>query len=173
MNEKRALIIEIVFGVMSFSFGLFYGAAVPFKEQAAIYDVLRNTSAIIFGVVGAWYAVLTPIYLSNMIGKGEGRDFSKQLLRGLTHPIKYSVYILCITVGIYVFTPFIKLLLLSEFTKTCLKSVSFGIVCCMSTLMLFTLLRALMPNDFVNTSIELSEKKEEYLEEANSNIKKG
>jgi len=172
MNEKRAKLVEIVAGILSGTFGLYYGSVVPFKDQIVIYDILRSTSAIIFGIVGAWYAVLTPMYLSNFVGYGEGKKLARQLLKNLMHPIKYSVYILCITVAFYIAIPFVNLFHLGVEVKLVLKSISFGLVCSLSVLMLFTLMRALIPNDFVKTSIELEEEKDKYISKASKNINK-
>ena len=41
--------------------GLYIGQLVPWKEQELLYTVLRNVNLVLFGVIGAWFAVLFPL----------------------------------------------------------------------------------------------------------------
>lgn len=40
--------------------GAWFGRKVPFAEQWPMYEGLRTTAAIIFGVIGAWLAIIYP-----------------------------------------------------------------------------------------------------------------
>src|SRR5690625_7087270 len=57
-NSIRMLFIALAVGLIIFS--VIFGGKVTFNEQMPIYDGLRNTSAIIFAVMGAWIALLYP-----------------------------------------------------------------------------------------------------------------
>lgn len=52
---------------------LLFGGNIPFKEQLPIYDGLRNTSAIIFAVMGAWISLIYPNKLSSAFSKNLSR----------------------------------------------------------------------------------------------------
>lgn len=173
MKLQRADKIEILLAVIFFILGCLYGSAVEFKYQKAIYEILRNTSAIIFGVVGAWYAVITPLYLGNKNKNSREEKYARQLLKNLLTPIKYSVYILCITILFQLLYPLSTLITISNDVAIILKAFSFGIVSSLTVLMLFTLLRSLIPNDFVHTDIQIKEEKLDYQERIMNQNKRG
>lgn len=170
MTIERATWIEIAVGTVAFLVGCVYGALVNFSYQIKVYEILRNTSAIIFGVTGAWYAVITPIYLSSN-GGGDKVKYARRLLKNLITPIKYSVYILCITIIFQLAYPAALMLNLNELVKVVLKAISFGVMSSLSVLMLFTLVRSLVPNDFVQTDIEINEELQWYQERMRSQTK--
>lgn len=45
---------------------LWVGAKIPLANQSPMLDGLRNTSAVIFGIMGAWISILFPNALSNI-----------------------------------------------------------------------------------------------------------
>ena len=168
MKDSKAKWIEWSVASFAFLLGCVYGSVVDFKHQKEIYEILRNTSAIIFGVVGAWYAVITPIYLGNENKNSKEATYARNLLKNLLVPIKYSVYILCITIIFQLLYPISSLISLGCILRMTLKAISFGIICALSVMMLFTLIRSLVPNDFVQTDIELKDEKAKYEERLKS-----
>jgi len=157
----------------AFFIGCIYGSFVDFKYQKEIYEILRNTSAIIFGVVGAWYAVITPIYLGNENKKSKEATYASRLLNNLLVPIKYAVYILCVTIIFQLLYPISSLVSLGGFMKMALKAISFGVICALSVMMLFTLIRSLVPNDFVQIDMEIKDEKAKYEERLKSQNRNG
>lgn len=168
MKDSKAMLIEWSVASFTFLLGCVYGSVVDFSHQKEIYEILRNTSAIIFGVVGAWYAVITPIYLGNENKNSKEAIYARKLLKNLLVPIKYSVYILCITIIFQLLYPISSLVSLGNIAKIALKAVSFGTICALAVMMLFTLIRSLVPNDFVQTDIEIKDEKAKYEERLKS-----
>jgi hypothetical protein len=80
-----------------------FGSNIPFSVQWPLYEALRNTSAIIFGVTGAWLAILYPGKLSIFL-KGKDHKFFDQLVQ----PLFYSILILATVLFIGLFAPIIK-----------------------------------------------------------------
>jgi hypothetical protein len=82
VSDNRAKWIEAIVAISSFGVGCVYGSFVEFQHQKTIYEVLRNTSAIIFGVVGAWYAVITPMYLGSEDKNGKKSKYARVSVYG-------------------------------------------------------------------------------------------
>lgn len=172
MSDNRAKWIEAIVAISSFGVGCVYGSFVEFQHQKTIYEVLRNTSAIIFGVVGAWYAVITPMYLGSEDKNGKKSKYARALLKSLLIPIKYAIYILCITILFQLFYPISSIIEINYETRIILKAISFGLVCSLSVLMLFTLIRSLIPNDFIQTDIDIMNERMDYEDRLKKNTHK-
>jgi len=95
MLTKLALSAIVLFVAIA---GYYLGQDVSMKEQLSIFEGLRNTSAIIFGVMGAWLAILHPSSLKKIFSK-EGGSISKSdraTINLLLSPIIISTFILLI-----------------------------------------------------------------------------
>jgi hypothetical protein len=49
--------------------GFYFVRAIPFAEQWPVYDGLRQTAAIIFGITGAWAAIVYPGAISTLVSR--------------------------------------------------------------------------------------------------------
>lgn len=155
-NRTKAI---SVIGLISFLFGLIFGHYVPYAEQAQMYDALRAISALIFGVVGAWLAVLYSAYKNT---SGEIKDDrEKSLPIKLLQPLTYSIYIIIFTLIVPLCVPLVKLLPVNYIYFTVLRSLSFSLLCVMTALQFYTLLLSLLPFDWFKTEIELLSKKDQ------------
>jgi putative effector of murein hydrolase LrgA (UPF0299 family) len=77
----------------------FIGRTISWEQQNSIYEALRQTSALIFGIVGAWLAVLLPFSIEAGNKLKHFFDFSKKLFPALSA----AIYLLFLTL----FVPFI------------------------------------------------------------------
>lgn len=85
-----------------------YGKSVPFAQQWPLYEALRNTSAIIFAVVGAWLAIIYPERLKLSFGKKEKDTSSNSNIRLLLTPAINSTFILVILLTVGIAVPILK-----------------------------------------------------------------
>lgn len=91
-NKKiKFILLVLLIGILVFSF--FLGKIIPWKEQIAMYDALRQTSILIFGLIGAWFAVLLPFALEKGDRLKHFFSFSKKLFPALSS----AIYLLIIT----------------------------------------------------------------------------
>lgn len=63
----------------------YYGRNISMEQQLSLYDSLKNISAIIFGIIGAWIAVVYPEALQNLLDfsshdRSVSQTFSKLLI---------------------------------------------------------------------------------------------
>ena len=147
----------------------FVGKQTPWKLQVSMYEALRQTSILIFGLIGAWLAVLLPF----AIEKGERLkhffDFSKKLFPALSA----AIYLLFITLIV----PFAVGIAQSNISLTdevnqifcgvSLSMLAIGIV-----LLLWGLLMILASFDILKKDIELTEAGEKLEKESKPASKK-
>lgn len=136
----------------TFAIGYIYGEDTPFSKQLPSFDILRQTSVLIFGVVGAWLAVLFPMVHSH----GDSQKNAQELTCKLFKPITSSLYIITYSLVIPLLVPFMKKYAFIMQFSTELRGLSFASLCVATTIQIYTLLLALQPFDILKTQTELS-----------------
>lgn len=129
-----------------------FGKNVPFSEQWVLYEGLRNTASIIFGVMGAWLAIVYPEVLSNLL---EERTFSgAQSYRKLIAPLVYSTSILIWVLMLGIVVPILKQIQFFVSYTNILRGISFSILCILTLLQIWALILTLLPADMTKRKID-------------------
>lgn len=149
-----ALIVGI--GVVSYV----YGRDVTFKEQWLIYESLRNTAAIIFGVMGAWLALIYPGAVTNVLqGKSDSAGTRRSgPIRKLLAPIIVSTIIVTAVLLIGLLAPITRHISLSGNTVEALRGASYALLSLLTILQIWALALALLPADLLKRNIERQDK---------------
>lgn len=154
--------------ILIFVAGYTYGEGTPFSKQLQSFDTLRQTSVLIFGVVGAWLAVLFPMVHS----QGDSQKNAQDLTCKLFKPITSSPYIITYSLTIPLIVPFIKKFPLSILYAPELRGLSFASLCVATAIQIYTLLLALQPFDIFKTQTEASIEKDNCSERYKDNIQR-
>ena len=142
--------------------GYCFGQAVPMSEQLPIFDGLRNTSAIIFGVMGAWLAILHPSSLKQIFSRqtsGISSD-DRKTINLLLMPILVSTFIISIVLIIPLISAAAKSIPVLYENARIYRGVSFSLLACLTILQLWALILTLLPSDILKRMIQKSEAKE-------------
>ncbi len=164
MFPKLAISVVTLLATIS---GYYFGQHVPMKEQLAIYDGLRNTSAIIFGVMGAWLAILHPSSLKKIFSK-EGGSISKDdkaTINLLLSPIIISTFILLIVLVVPLLVAASRNIPIFVQYLSIFRGTSFSVLVVLTILQIWTLILTLVPSDTLKRIVQK--------EEAKENLKKG
>src|SRR5690554_880017 len=173
MNNNARLIF-VVGGVSIIISSVVLGGKIPFNEQMPIYDGLRNTSAIIFAVMGAWIALLYPGKLSQAFGKKpykEKADDIEQINR-LFRPMIYSTIILMVVIGVSFAVPLAKQIDYLHQYKEIFRAVSFGAIASLTLLQFWSIILTLVPGDTIKDDLDDIRSREEMLERMKPRRKK-
>lgn len=167
-NKTTKRILWVLFvGILILSF--FLGRQTPWKLQISMYEALRQTSILIFGLIGAWLAVLLPF----AIEKG-GRlkyffDFSKKMFPALSA----AIYLLIITIIIPFFVSIAQNnISLDDEVNKIFCGVSLSILAIGIVLLSWGLLMILASFDALKKDIELTESGEKLEKESKPVSKK-
>ena len=164
MNVYMKIVGAIIFiGIVVAS--ILLGKHIPFKEQMPIYDGLRNTSSIIFAVMGAWIALLYPSKLSKAFGKtpyDEKKDDIEQINR-LFRPLIYSTVILMVVISMSFVVPLAKQISYLIEYKEVFRSLSFTIIGSLTFIQFWSLILTLIPGDSIKDDLEEVKQREEML----------
>lgn len=144
-------ILLIIFLFLTGALCFKFGAGIPFKEQWPLYESLRNTSAIIFGVMGAWIAIIYPNVLSKIYGRVNSSDAKAEAekINKLISPMLYATTIVAIVLVIGLAAPIAKRIEYLSQYHNILRSLSFSIFGMLTIAQLWSLILTLIPNDII------------------------
>lgn len=156
----KILVLITLAGVAAICFH--FGENITIEEQTPLLEGLRNTSAIIFGVMGAWIAILHPESLKKIFGQNSGGVSAedRETINLLLSPIIISTFILSIVLVMPLITSIGKSIPYILEYKHELRGLSFAILGCLTILQLWTLVLTLIPGDILKRNMQRQETKE-------------
>ena len=149
-------ILAGTFFTVIFLFCAWRGMGIPFSDQAPLYEGLRNTAGIIFGVMGAWLAILYPAAFQKFSKPGERgltTDEEKQVKR-LFHPLVCSTVVLALTVLVLFLGPLFRTYRFAIDHADVLRGVSFGVIGVMTVMQIWTVILTLVPTDMLKRQLD-------------------
>ena len=149
-----------------------YGHGIPFSEQKPILDALVTVSAIVFGVMGAWIALIYPKGLSGIFAKKTADGSQYERVRKLFSPMKYATLIIAYSLLLQVGVPIAKQISLIVEHKELARAISLSVLVGLIGLQLWTLLLTLMPLDEAEEQLEVNEAAEDSLERRTGRVQK-
>lgn len=139
--------IGSVLAIIGFSLFVF-GMEIAFAKQWPLYEGLRATAAVVFGVMGAWIALLYSQRLAVIYSKDSTNEQRKQALGEIwrfLQPLTYSTLILVVVLLL----PLVHRIMLQidalMKVKSALRGTSFMVLGLLTILQLWTLLASLVP----------------------------
>ena len=97
-----------IFALVAVLAGGWFGRNVPFSEQWPMFEALRTTAAIIFGVIGAWLAIIYPERLKLSFKQNKNGTPSETGIGQLFSPVVNSTLILGAILVLGVIAPIAK-----------------------------------------------------------------
>lgn len=155
MKTSIKIIAYTIFIVIVF-LSVKLGDKIPFKDQLPIYDGLRNTSAIIFAVMGAWISILYPNKLSTAFSKVDKSNKKTEIedIKRLFKPMIYSTIILMIVICMSFIVPLAKQVSFLLAHREIFRAISFTIITTLSTIQLWSLILTLLPSDSIKDDLD-------------------
>lgn len=133
--------------------GAWFGRKVPFSEQWPMYEGLRTTAAIIFGVIGAWLAIIYPERLKLSFKRGAQAAPSESGVGQLFSPVVNSTIVLGAILVIGVIAPIVKQYPLPLNVEIC-RGISYGMLVALTLFQLWTVLLTLVPADTIKSFVD-------------------
>jgi len=138
------LSIAVMLG--GFATAFHYGGDITFAHQWPLYEALRSTAAIIFAVVGAWYAIIFPERMRGIFRGGSSiRKRGEKGIEELFSPIVHSTIILCLILFVGVLAPILKEIPLLIAHTNLMRKMSFGVLTVLTIWQIWTVLATLIP----------------------------
>lgn len=125
------------------------GHKVPISEQIPLYSALRNTAAIIFGVMGVWLAIIFPEVLSRAHKEQSDliREKDRERIRRLLKPIFIATAIVAVTLIATISAPLLREVVWLERHGQILRGASYVLLVSLTLAQIISLLLALAPAD--------------------------
>lgn len=133
-----------------------HGQEIAMSRQMPLFEGLRNTSAIIFGVMGAWLAILHPESLKNIFRSNGGKlpDQEKNTIMLLLSPIIISTAIIATVLILFPLVELSKTIDYFLAYRGILRGLSFSLLSSLTLLQLWALILTLAPGDIVKKHID-------------------
>lgn len=141
------------FAVAAVAAGAWFGRRVPFSEQWPMYEGLRTTAAIIFGVIGAWLAIIYPERLKLSFKNGAKGAPTETGIGQLFSPVVNSTIVLGAILAIGVIAPIVKHYPLPLNVEIC-RGFSYGVLVALTLFQLWTVLLTLVPADTIKSFVD-------------------
>jgi hypothetical protein len=123
----------------------FYGSNVPYVEQKDLYEALRNMSAIIFGIMGAWIAVLHPNLLTQLINQKKIQESDLPDSRHLIAPMIYAAFSLAVVLMIGIMKPIVTQSSFIMENVGVVRGLSFAVIGSLTLLQIWALILSFVP----------------------------
>jgi fumarate reductase subunit D len=129
--------------------GYHFGAPIPLKDQWPLFEALRTTTSIVFGVMGALLALVYPDAVKNALRNGPSTQESDGGLKRLITPCGHSALLLILLVFVAPIISWLGTFDPKEFAEnvTLFQQVTFSIFCILSYWQISILLMVLIPFD--------------------------
>ncbi|WPC35149.1 hypothetical protein O4M77_01535 [Acinetobacter sp. YWS30-1] len=165
MTKREFVLLIFLFTLIAF----FLGKWIPFEYQKNIFDSITSTTSIIFAILGIWLALFYPDTISKIF-KGDTSSSSTEAHEkdkdeifkrlSLSLVITTFILILCILSNFIIYP--IKNISLFEPIKYLLRSVFFAYLFLLSIAQIYALISTLLPNNFIETTMERNKENERF-----------
>lgn len=143
------LLLSSITGVMVFQFG----QKIPMDDQMDIYDSLKDFASIIFGVMGAWIAIVYPDALGKVFSKNIDHDQNLNNLKRLFIPMRISTFIVVVCAFIKWFYPLAKNINIFIKYKNFLIAFNFFFLGLLTLSLIFALVLSLLPMELAEEEV--------------------
>ena len=135
--------------------GYYFGAPIALKDQWPLFDALRNTTSIVFGIMGALIALVYPDAVKSALRGGQSAQTVDGGLGRLITPCGHSAMLLIVLVVLAPFIAWVSNFDPKKFPVEIITSqqVSFSLFCVLSYWQVVILLMVLIPFDEMYTKV--------------------
>ncbi|MES9907194.1 MAG: hypothetical protein ABW150_01635 [Candidatus Thiodiazotropha sp.] len=150
-----------------------FGREISFADQWPLYEALRTTASIIFGVMGAWIAIVYPEVLTKIFDKKtENKKDEIRKIKRLLLPLGISTLILAAILVIGIASPILKQIDFFTARIDIARGISFSSLGILTLVQLWTLIASLAPGEHLLFELYKEESKSSLVKRLQSNIKK-
>ena len=140
-----------------FAVSYYYGRHVNMSDQLSLYDKIRNTSAIVFGVMGAWIAVVYPESLQDILSI-KTRYSSKYTLSKILASMRISSIVLITIIVIDFLNPIIKQIIFLHKYKEVFRGLSYCLLCLLFLFQGWSIILTLLPANEAEKTVNKASK---------------
>ena len=141
-----------------FALGLllgYLGRSIPFAEQFPIFSSLGTVAAIVFGLMGAWIAVIYPGALSNLTKrKDDIQSDGEILVSRLVVPMVISTIVVVLSLVVTSFSPLARRMLVGHLSSELLRGISFSLVSLLTLYLIYAVIVTMAPLDWIKSEAE-------------------
>jgi hypothetical protein len=148
MRQRIGLLILAVASVAAIIAGAWAGRGILYVDQVQLLRELREVSTIIFGIMGAWSAIVYPEQLKRTLLATEAAQVEPTTLerfRMLMHCIVLSATIVAVILLMQFAAPIIGQFSWARRNCVILRSASFAIACLLGVVQIWVVLLMLVP----------------------------
>ena len=156
-SKKKKVFISCI-AICLLLTSMYVGRNIPFSSQYKMYEALRQTSILIFGLIGAWLAVLLPFSVEKDEKLKTFFSFTKAMFPALSS----AIYLLIITLTV----PFLAEIARNSYSFNdvsvyAFRSVSMGVICVSTFMLIGGLLNILISFDLLKKDISMTKSEKE------------
>lgn len=136
------------------SIGGYAGRNVPMVEQIDVYEHLGQVSAIIFGLMGAWIAIIHPGALANILSRPTETESERSAINRLVFPMLTSTAVVTLALVVVSVLPIVKRVELTSASVTIGRGVSYGLISLMTISLMWGMVATMAPLDRIKSEAD-------------------
>jgi hypothetical protein len=147
--------------------GFWRGQDIRFADQWPIFDGLRQTAAIVFGVTGAWAAIVYPAALTSIIRRRDDlSDSEKTAMARLLPPMLLSTAVLLIVLVIALAAPVARRVVWLAERRQLVQGLSFATAAVLTVTQMWAVICMLVPLDRAKQDVDFAASRRRVLNDA-------
>ena len=166
MRTKPGYIILGIVAVLGCAVGAWVGENVAFAQQIELLRELREVSTIIFGIVGAWAAIVYPGELKQKLRPTEVTTLDPDQLANFRSLMRCLIFSALVVVAVlliqYVGVALRPTQLVQQYSGW-LRRIYFGMTCLLGVAQLWVILLMLIPINSADADVRLAQETQEHL----------
>lgn len=123
----------------------YFGTEITIKKQLEVYSSLKDISTVIFGVMGAWIAIVYPNALKNIFSKSYSLDQVNSSLKKIFFPMRVATIIVMFSLVQEWCAPIFYKVQVFRDNPEMVRLASFLLLTVLVILLLWSLLLTLLP----------------------------
>jgi hypothetical protein len=171
MSSAVARFVPVVGSIAIAGICFDFGRAIPFEQQWPLYEALRTTAAIVFGVVGIWMSILYPSALQKVFRRGGVFDADDQRsMELMISTVRISTLILVVVMIAGLTAKMLQQVTVLVPYFVWLRAGSFALLGGLTFLQFWTLLMTLAQTQLAHEDLQVEGKRKERLRAFNSQV---
>ncbi len=168
------LLFAIIFTCLLLGLGFLFGRDVPISAQKPIYEGIRNTAAIIFGVMGAWLAILYPNAKSELSAANDSKERDKVIDKFSKYlwPMFLATVIILMIILVQLLDPLIRKYVTNQSHITIGRGLSFALISALSFWQMISIIIAIAPLEEIKIFMKVKRNRDNAVDNFLLNVQK-
>ncbi len=147
------------------------GSQISLSQQLEIIKIIRETSTLLFGIIGTWISVLFTLFFTSNKFDSDAKEMLIGKTKSLFIPLARTIYIISFAIIVNIIIPFIRLFHFEVCQIEILRSILLFFTLAFTYWLFLTMVIAIYPFDTAKTKVEIAQENDLVSKQFNDDAK--